>query len=162
MNLKKLKLKIKNNIMANTQLKKLRDETGLSYSMCLKALDESKNNIDEAKKLLSKWGIDFADKKASRTVKTGSIFSYIHHNQKIGAIVELFCETDFVAKTDDFQSLGKNIAMQIASNDPKDNTQLMKSEFIKDESKSIEILIKDTIFKLGEKITIGRFQRFAL
>ena len=149
--------------MSNTQqLKQLRAETGLSYSMCAKALEEAKGDMTAAKKILSTWGAEFAEKKADRVAKQGSSFTYIHHNKKIGVMVELLCETDFVAKNDDFQRLGADIAMQIASVPVESKEDLMASEFIKEPSKTIENLLKDLIFKIGENMSIGRFERFEM
>ncbi len=143
-------------------LKKLREETGISIALCKKALDQSKGDIDEAKKLLSSWGEDLAGKKAGRATNEGAIFSYIHHNLKVGVLLELLCETDFVAKNDSFQSLGRDIALQIASTDPENAADLLKQEFIKDTSKTIEQLLKDSILKIGENITLGRFIRYGI
>lgn len=149
--------------MANTELlKKLREQTGLSYTQCLKALGEAGDDLDKAKELLKKWGVAFADKKSDRVATEGGIFTYVHHNKKIAAMVELMCETDFVAKNDEFASLGIDIAMQIASVAPDSKDNLLASDFVKDPSMTIESHIKQYIFKLGENITIGRFKRFAL
>jgi len=143
-------------------LKTLRAQTGLSYNECLKALKESDNDLEKAKALLKKWGVTFAEKKSDREATEGGVFTYVHHNRKIGAMVELMCETDFVAKNEEFMALGADIAMQIASVAPTSREDLMASEFIKDSSVSIENHIKQFIFKLGENITIGRFERFSL
>lgn len=143
-------------------LKTLRAETGLSYEKCLKALNESGDDIKKSKELLKKWGIAFADKKSDREAKEGGIFTYVHHNGKIASMVELMCETDFVAKNSEFKGLGDDIAMQIASTSPESRDALMEEDFIKDTSVTIEGHIKQFIFKLGENITIGRYERFAL
>lgn len=149
--------------MINTDiLKQLRLDTGLSYSECLKALNESKGDMKQAKELLKKRGLAFAEKKQEREAMQGGIFTYVHHNKKIGAMLELRCETDFVAKNDDFINLGTDITMQIASVAPKNIQELLASEFIKDPSDTIETLIKKYIFKLGEKINIDRFERYSL
>lgn len=149
--------------MTHTELlKKLREETGLSYSECLKAINQANGDIEKAKTLLKEWGVSFAEKKTEREAKEGGIFTYVHHNRKIAAVVELMCETDFVAKNEEFVALGTDIAMQIASASPVSREELMESEFVKDPSTTIENHIKQFIFKLGENITIGRFERFAL
>ncbi len=145
-----------------TKLKELRDETGISYAMCKKALEESDNDTEKAKKLLGEWGIEKAKSKASRDTKQGSVFSYIHHNKKLGSLFELLCETDFVAANDDFQSLGKDIAMHIASTSPENEKELMEAPFIKDPSKTIDNLIKEYILKIGENIKIRKFIRFEI
>ncbi|OGK14946.1 translation elongation factor Ts [Candidatus Roizmanbacteria bacterium RIFCSPHIGHO2_01_FULL_39_12b] len=149
--------------MSQTELlKKLREETGLSYSECFKALTQAKGDLTQAKGLLKEWGVNFAEKKSEREAHEGRVFTYVHHNRKIGSMVEVMCETDFVAKNEEFMTLGADIAMQIASTAPQSRDELMKSEFIKDTSTTIENHIKQFIFKLGENITIGRFERFAL
>ena len=144
------------------KLKQLREETGVSFSLCKKALDESEESIDQAKKILTRWGIEKAEGKADRETKEGAIFSYIHHNKKIGVLVEVLCETDFVARNDDFQNLGRDISLQIASTNPENNETLFGQEFIKDPSKTIDQIIKEAILKIGENITIGKFTRFSL
>lgn len=144
------------------KLKQLREETGVSFSLCKKALEESDNDIEKAKKLLSKWGIERASGKAGRATHEGALFSYIHHNKKVGVLVELLCETDFVAANSDFQSLGKELALQIASVNPESVEELLKSEFIKDPTKTIDSLIRESILKIGENIAPGRFIRYSL
>lgn len=144
------------------KLKTLRDETGISFSLCKKALEESKNNIESAKKLLTKWGADKAKDKQSRTTSQGAIFSYVHHNKKITAMVELLCETDFVSGNIEFQTLGQELAMQVASIEADNVEELLKQEYIRDPSKKIEDLLKDAVLKFGENIKISRFIRWTL
>lgn len=143
-------------------LKQLRAETGVSFSLCKKALEEASGNLEAAKKLLSKWGVEKAEGKADRETKEGSVFSYIHHNKKVGVLVEVLCETDFVAKNEDFQVLGRDIALQIASTNPENAEELLKQEFIKDPSKTIDQLVKEHILKIGENLTVGRFTRYTI
>lgn len=143
-------------------LKKLRDETGISFSLCKKALDETGNNIEKAKKLLEKWGIEKSASKSARSTNQGSFFSYIHHNGKIGVLLELLCETDFVAANEEFKSLGKELSMQISFSDPKGSKELLKSGYIKEPDKTIENLIKEYILKIGENIQVGRFVRYEI
>lgn len=145
-----------------TKLKQLREETGISYALCKKSLEDSGNDIEKAKKLLEGWGIEKAKSKANRETKQGSLFSYIHHNKKLGAFVEVLCETDFVATNEDFQTLGNDIAMHIASVHPESEAELLASLFIKDQSKTIDNLIKEYILKIGENIKIGKFVRFEI
>lgn len=143
-------------------LKKLRDLTGVSFSLCKKALDESADDIAKAQKLLEKWGIEKAESKLLRPTKQGSVFSYIHHNRRVGVLLELLCETDFVAQNTEFKKLGAELSMQTASMDPKDQQELLKQAYIKDPKKTIENMIKEYILKIGENITIGRFSRFEI
>lgn len=144
------------------QLKQLREETGVSYSVCRNALDEAKGDIEKARSILKKQGAEVAKKKAERATNQGSVFSYIHHNTKIGAMVVVLCETDFVAKNDSFKTLGNDIAMHIASTDPADLKELMSSPFIKDPKITIEDLMKQSILKIGENLTISEFVRYEI
>lgn len=143
------------------QIKKLREKTNYGVMDCRKALEQSKGDEKKAEELLKKWGIEKADKKAARETKSGIIDTYIHQN-KVGVMLELLCETDFVAKTDDFKTLSHELCLQIASMAPKDATALLKQEYIRDPAVIIENLIKQTIGKLGENITVSRFTRYQL
>lgn len=143
-------------------LKKLREETGVSYALCKKALVKTKGDVDSAKTLLSRWGADIAKKKSKRSTSEGAVFSYIHHNKKIGVLISLKCETDFVARSKDFISLGSNLALHIASSDPGNTQELLAQEFVKTPDVSIGQLIKNTVLKLGENITIDEFVRFSI
>ena len=100
-------------------VKQLREQTGIGIMECKKAIAETNNNFDKAVEYLRKRGYEKAKKKSSRTTNEGIIFSYIHSNSRIGVLLELGCETDFVAKNEDFRTLAKDITMQIAAMDPK-------------------------------------------
>jgi len=143
-------------------LKKLREETGVSIADCRQALDETDNNLDKAKEWLRKNGIEKAGKKAEREAQQGLIDSYIHQNGRVGVLLELSCETDFVARTDEFKQLSHEVAMQIAAMNPKDIQTLLKQEYIRDNSKTIEEMVKEAIAKIGENIVVKRFERFEL
>ncbi|MDO8639618.1 MAG: translation elongation factor Ts [bacterium] len=151
--------------MANVnleQLKKLRKETEVSIADCRKALEETSGDYDKAVVWLKKHGIEKAAKKEDRQTSQGLIECYIHQNGKIGSMAEILCETDFVARTEDFKKLAHEIAMQIAAMNPKDVETLLKQDYIKDQSMTIENLIKQIIAKLGENIVIKKFQRFEI
>lgn len=149
--------------MVNLQdLKKLRNETQASIADCRKALEESNGVYQKAISWLKKHGIEKADKKSDRATSQGLIDSYIHQNGRIGALVALLCETDFVARTSEFKTLAHEIAMQVASMDPKDVDSLLKQDYIRDNSKTLGELIKEAIAKLGENIVVKRFQRFEI
>src|SRR5579871_6138209 len=139
-----------------TKLKKLREETSASVSDCRLALEESAGDYAKALTWLKKRAAEKAEKKEGRETGEGMIHAYIHQNGKIGAMVEVLCETDFVARTDDFKHLVHEIAMQVAAMDPKDLETLLKQEYIKDTSLTIEKMVKQTIGKLGENITVKR------
>ncbi|MCD6410562.1 elongation factor Ts, partial [bacterium] len=106
--------------MENIELiKQLREETGVSLGQCKKAIEESKGDLEKAKEILRKWGEDLAGKKSSRTTKEGIIESYLHANGKIGVLVVLKCETDFVARNPEFKELAHNLALHIAASMPE-------------------------------------------
>lgn len=142
-----------------SDIKKLREETGVGVMDARKALAESGGNIGKAREWLSAHAVAKAAKKADRVTEEGCIASYVHQNGKIAVLVKLGCETDFVARTEDFKSLGKEIAMQIASMDPKDAHELLAQEWIRDSSKTIRQLIEEHIAKVGENIKIMEFVR---
>lgn len=143
------------------QIKKLREKTHAGVMECRKALEEAKGDEKKAQALLAQWGIERSEKKADRETKSGLIESYVHGG-RVGVLVELLCETDFVARTDDFKVLAHEISLQIASMDPKDVKALLTQEYIRDTKQTIESVIKQTIGKLGENIQVSRFTRFTL
>ena len=145
-----------------TLIKKLRDETQASIADCRKALEETSGNYDKAIEWLKKHGIEKAAKKADRETGQGLVESYIHQNGKVGAIIVINCETDFVARTDGFKKLAHEVAMQVAAMDPKDVDTLLKQEYIRDGSMTIEQLVKQAIGTLGENIVIKRISRFEI
>jgi len=144
------------------QIKQLRQKTGFSIMECKEVLEKAEGDQVKALKLLAKKGGEKAIKKAQREVKQGLIESYIHNNSKIGVILELNCETDFVARNEEFKSLAHDLAMHIAATDPKDSKELLVQSFIKDEEKTIQDLINDIVGKLGENIKIGKFVRLEI
>lgn len=144
------------------KLKQLREETGISFSLCKKALDETGNDTVKAKKLLTKWGGQKVKDKDGRTTSQGVIASYLHHNKKIASLLELMCETDFVAANSEFVKLANELAMQVASTKTLSKEELLKQEYIRDPSKTVDNLLKDAILKFGENIKIGRFIRLEL
>lgn len=151
--------------MANVDLKllkKLRDETAASVADCRIALENANGNYPNALEWIKKRVLEKAEKKADRATSQGLIEAYIHQGGKVGVLVEILCETDFVAKTDEFKKLAKEIAMQIAAMKPKDVDSLLKQEYIRDGSIIIEKLVKGVIGKLGENIAIKRFTRFEI
>ena len=143
------------------QIKQLREETEVSISECKKALTEAKGDFQKAKEILKKWGKDFAKKKLQRKTKQGIIESYIHSNKRVGVILELGCETDFVAKNPDFQKLAHELALQITAVNPEE-TPLLTQPWIRDETRTIKDLIEEYIAKLGENIILKRFTRYEL
>ena len=158
------------------QVKQLRDETGAGVMDAKRALEEAAGNVDRAKEILRKQGLARADKKAGRVAAQGLIDAYIHAGGRIGSMVELNCESDFVARTDDFRTLAHDLAMQVAATSPryvrpedapadvenKAEVCLLLQPFIKDPSRTIQDLVKEHIAKLGENIVVRRFVRFEL
>lgn len=144
------------------KLKQLREQTGISFSLCKKALEESKNNIEAAKKLMNRWGIAKAQDKSTRNTEVGIIFSYVHHNKKVASLIQMACETDFVSGNKEFQLLGQELAMQVASVIAETNEELLEQEYIRDPSKNVGDLIKEAILKFGENIRIIKFIRWKI
>lgn len=142
-------------------IKKLREMTGAGIADCKEALSQSKGNIDKAVDYLKKKGVEKAEKKSDRATAQGRVFSYVHGG-KIGVLVSLLCETDFVAKTDEFQNLGKEICLQVASMKPKDVGELLKQEYIRDSKVTVDDMIKAVIGKLGENIKIDGLSRISV
>jgi len=141
-----------------TEVKKLRDSTGAGIMDCKRALAETNGDMEKAIEYLRKRGIAKAEKKASRETKDGLIESYVNPEKNLGVLLEVNCETDFVAKTDDFKNFVSNMVLHIADKKPADVTELMNQEFINDSSKSIEALQTELIGKIGENISIKRFE----
>jgi elongation factor Ts len=142
-------------------IKKLREKTGAGVADCREALEESSGDLKKAEEILKKKGFEKAAKKSDRVTNAGLIESYVHMG-RVGVLVELLCETDFVARTDEFKHLAHELCLQISSMNPKDITTLLKQEYIRDPEVIIEDLVKQTIAKLGENITVGRFSRVEL
>ena len=146
-----------------TQVKELRDRSGVGMMDCKKALVESKGDLDKAFDILRKSGVAKAQKKAGRDAKEGNIISYIHPGSKLGVIVELNCETDFVANTEDFQQLGRDIAMHIAAANPISVNKEDVSNDIIDKEKEIyfeQAKKQNKPDNIIEKMVDGRIQKF--
>jgi len=144
------------------QIKEFRQKTGFSIMECKKALEEAEGDMDKAREILEKKGAEKALKKADREAKQGLIEAYIHNDGKVGALLELNCETDFVARNQEFKTLAHDLAMHIVAMEPKDNKELLAQPFIKDENKKVKDLLNEVIGKLGENIKIGKFIRLAI
>lgn len=143
-------------------IKQLRKTTGAGVADCRAAFEESSGDVKKAEILLREKGFEKAAKKEGRETSQGLIESYIHQNNRVGVLLELLCETDFVARTDEFKHLAHELSMQIAAMNPKDTGELMNQEYIRDPSKKVAELVRETVAKLGENIKIARFQRFTL
>lgn len=135
-------------MITTDQVKELRDRTGISVMQCKKALEEALGDMDKAEIILRKKSKEVAEKKSTRSLGSGVVASYIHGNGSIGSLVELLCETDFVAKNEEFKSLAKDIAMQVAATE----IEFLSKDDIKEEDKEKvrEILMKEVMDKPAE------------
>lgn len=147
--------------MSIEDIKKLREQTGAGIADCREALKECAGDMVKARGWIGKKGLDKASSKADREVKAGVVDVY-SHGGKIGVLVELLCETDFVARTSDFKNLAHELCLQIVSMNPSSVEELLEQEYIRDNALTVEQLIKSVIGKLGENIQVGRFKRVAL
>jgi len=171
-------------VATTDKIKQLREATGAGVMECKRALEHAGGDFDKAKDFLKERGLEIAAKKASRTTSEGRVVSYIHHNHKIGSLIEINCETDFVAKNEDFGKLCKDIAMHITATRPQyikkedaakkdipENEKpedfykrvcLLEQPFIRDDKMTIGEYITSIIAKTGENIVVKRFIIFAI
>lgn len=149
-------------IITVDQIKKLRDETQAGVIRCQKALHEAGGDLEKAKEILRQEGAISAQKKLNREVSEGVVETYVHNDKRLGAILELGCETDFVARTEDFKKLAHDLCLQVVAARPESVDQLLDQEFIKDTSKTVKDVITEAIAKLGENIVVRRFERYEI
>lgn len=143
-------------------IKNLREETGAGVMDAKRALEEANGDVAKAKEILKSKGVERAAKKSEREIKAGRIFAYIHGTGMVGSLVKIGCETDFVAKNDEFTKLGNEIAMQAAAMNPENIEELLEQDYIRDSSKKIKDLVTEAISKTGENITVAEIIRFAI
>jgi len=158
-------------------VKELRDQSGAGIMECKKALLQTRGDMNKALQILKEEGLLKAKKKAGRATTQGLIEAYVHTGGRIGAMVEVNCETDFVARTDEFKKLAHHLAMQVAAMPPQfvskeeapegvdiepEAACLLLQPYIKDPNKTIQDIITETIAKVGENIKVKRFARFEL
>lgn len=166
--------------MSLDAIKELRELTNCGIVDCKKALEQAGGDLKKAKELLREKGLQMALKKASRVAREGRIEAYVHNGNKIGVVVEVNCETDFVARNEAFIQFSKDLAMHIAAMAPvylkKDDVPadvvaggadtavlcLLEQPFVKDTSKTIQDLLNELVAKIGENIVIGRFVRYKI
>ncbi|OGC60195.1 hypothetical protein A2890_00720 [candidate division WWE3 bacterium RIFCSPLOWO2_01_FULL_53_14] len=144
------------------QIKKLRDETQLPISDIRAALEESDGDEGAAKKILLEKSRERAEEKKSREAGDGMVFAYVHQGGKVGVMVDLRCETDFVARTEVFQNLGRELCLQIASMNPQSTEELLEQEYIREPEKKISDLVGEASGTLGEHVKIAQFIRYAI
>jgi elongation factor Ts len=158
-------------------VKELREQSGAGVIQCRNALIEAEGDIEKALQILKQRSLFQAEKKAARSTSQGLVEAYIHAGGRIGAMVEVNCETDFVARTDEFKELAHHLAMQVAAMDPKFISEeevregaeiepqtacLLLQADIKDPTRTVKEIIAETIAKVGENIRVSRFARFEL
>jgi len=155
-------------------VKEVRSKTSAGMLDCRKALEQCSGDINQAIEALRQKGFAAAEKRASRSVGEGVVAAYVHHNSKVGALIELNCETDFVARNEEFRRLAYDIAMHVVASRPvymcvedmpadcalpAEEACLLAQPYVRDPSKTIADLITEAIAKTGENIKIGKFSR---
>jgi elongation factor Ts len=152
-------------------IKELREQTGLSFAQIKKALDEAAGDKEKALAILSQYSAAQAEKKSDREVEAGAVSAYVHSTGTTGVLLELACETDFVARNEEFVSLAKDLAMHVCAMAPTsinnedgagDETALLKQAFIKNQEMTVEGRIQAAIQKFGENIKVSRFTRYSI
>lgn len=143
------------------EVRRLRELTGVGITDAKQALVDTKGDFDKALAQMRKKGLTKADKRAEREARAGLIGTY-SHDGRIGVLVEVNCETDFVAKTDEFKELVKNLTLHIAASDPQNVPELLEQPFVKNPEISVGEYVKEHIARLGENIVVRRFSRLGL
>jgi len=143
-------------------VKQLREESGISVSECKKVLEEAGGNLEKARELLRARGKQLAAKKAVREVGAGIIEAYVHPTCKTAAMIDIRCETDFVARSEGFKKLAHELALQAASMAPESVEELLFQPYIRDPGKTIKDMITESIAKIGENIVVKRISRFEI
>jgi elongation factor Ts len=148
------------------QIKTLRDTTGVSVMQCKQALEEAGGDTEKALAVLKAQGAAIAAKKSGRDLGAGAVQAYVHTTGTVGTLVELLCETDFVAKNDDFKALAYEIAMQAAATDDDivagDKETFLSQPYIKDPSQTVGDLITGAVQKFGERTELGRVTKYTI
>lgn len=141
-------------------IKKLREATSARIMDCKKALEEANGDFEKAVKIVEEKGLARAEKNSDRETKEGYIASYVHNTGKVASLVEIVCETDFVAKNEEFTSMVSDIAMHVTAMNPANVEELLEQEFVRDASTTIAMMIKALSGKIGEKMELRRFVRY--
>ena len=148
-------------VSLSTIIQRLREETGAGVMECKRALEEAGGDFALAKKIIEQKGLARAEKKSGRETGAGLLESYIH-NGRVGVLLELRSETDFVARSEPVQKLAHALVLQIAAMAPESVEELLQQAFVQDESKTVEAVIKSTIAKVGENLKVARFVRYQI
>lgn len=141
-------------------IKKLRAKTGVGVMDCKKALATAKGDFTQAEDILKEKSLIKAEKKSDRETNEGYIANYVHNDFKTAALVEILCETDFVARNESLQKLAQNIAMQVVAMDPKNVEDLLQQDYLREPSNTVEEKLKQTSGTLGENLILNRFVRY--
>ena len=149
-------------MISASMVKELRERTGAGMMDCKRALSETDGDMDKAIELLREKGLAAAAKKAGRIAAEGLVSTYISEDMKLGAVVEVNCETDFVAANEEFVALAKNIAMQVAQTTSTTVDELVSEKYIADEAMTISEAVSALIAKLGENMSVRRFEKFTI
>lgn len=144
------------------EIKKLRDATGVSIMQCRVALEKSGGSFDDAVRFLAAESAAIARKKSGRALNSGIVGSYVHNGGSMAALVELRCETDFVAKNSDFAQLASELAMHVAAMDPQTREELFAQSYVKYPDRTVDDIVKGAIQKFGENMEIGQFSRVSI
>lgn len=142
--------------------KQIREETGYGIMDIKKALEETEGDIAKTKAILTAKGLEAAAKRADRETHQGLVVSYLHFTGKMGAMLELLCETDFVAKNPEFAKLAKDLCSHLAAVGAESSTEMLEQDFVKDPTKKIKDMISELTGKLGENLKLGRIARFEI
>ena len=139
-------------------VQKLREATGAGVMECKKALTEAKGDFEKAKEIIHERGLAKAEKRSGRETGAGLVQTYLH-NERIGVILDVRAETDFVVRSEPFRELAKELVMQIAAMNPADTEELLAQPYIKDDKRTVDDIIKEVIAKVGENIRVNAFHR---
>ncbi len=142
-------------------IQKLRESTGAGVMDCKRALTDAKGNLEAAKKLIQERGLAKVEKRAGRETGAGLVYSYVH-NGRIGVLLDVRAETDFVVRSEPFQKMTHELAMQIAASAPANVDELMAQPYIKDESRPVKDLVGDVIGVVGENVRVNLFYRIEI
>lgn len=143
-------------------IKQLREETAAPLLECRRALEETEGDLSAAKKLLRAWAEGKLEKREERPTLQGAVVAYVHHSGRVGALVELLAETDFVARNEEFRQLAYELAMQTASMNPRSVDELLRQEYIREPGRKVDDLVKEVAGKFGENIKVSRLARFEI
>lgn len=145
-------------VVTTEMVQKLRDITSAGVMDCRKALIESNGDIDAAVKIIHEKGLAKVEKRSDRETGAGLVLSYVH-NDRIGVLIRLSAETDFVVRSEPFKTLAHDLAMHIAAAAPKNAEELLAQPYVKDESRTVKDVVGEVIAKVGENVTVGEFYR---